>query len=415
MARCMISLVVWVALLSQASAAQVATSIRMSKQEYLAGEPIVMLIEVKNIGADTVAYGGGCDSDVSISIADIEGEDSLRHDGCFGGHGGGGSCSGIDHPPGLAGGQSVLFQRLLTGYKLGPGSYTLQAKGKAPVRWWLFPATDPKHNGKYKVEGSQFSGELRFQVRDGSEDELRQAFAPWMEEAESPNFKERTASIADAMVRDNPAFARSAIAETVPPFLEDFVLKFAKKEFGFTIDALRNMNTSSSRRALMDLYEESKDPEQRSKIVDALREIANPEQVDFFAPLLMAKDAAIQQDAIMAMGRIGGWRGVQELERIQTDNVILNETINLALSTTRSADAVPVLIERYRKETRSSVCAGLVTLTHLAWCNVPEEGQVQYWQRLWVEHGAKVQIYGDDDCSGAYSPQPLPWAPKHHQ
>jgi hypothetical protein len=416
MVRCIISLVGLAALLSQASAAQVATSIRMSKQEYLAGEPIVMLIEVKNIGSDTVAYDGGCDFGIKMSIAGVQPKPSFSNEGCFVGHGQGGSCGGEDHPPGLTSGQSVLFKRLLTGYRLGPGSYTLQASGMAPMRWWLFPTTDPKHSPKYPVDGAHFSGEVDFQVRAGSEDELKEAFAPWMEEAESPKFTEHTASIADATVRDDPALARRAIAETAPPFLEDFVLKFAKKDFGFTIATLRNMNTSSSRRALVDLYEESKDAEQRTKIVDALQEIANPEQVDFFAPLLVAKDAAIQRDAILAMGRIGGWRGVAELVRVQSDDRSVNETINNALSMTRSPDAVSVLIERYRQgPTGDSVCGALATLTHLAWCKIPEEGRVQSWRRFWAQHGAETPIYGDDDCEGAFAPKPLPRPARDHQ
>ena len=40
---------------------------RSTKSEYLVGEPIVVLLEIKNVGDDLVAYGGGCDSDVKMA------------------------------------------------------------------------------------------------------------------------------------------------------------------------------------------------------------------------------------------------------------------------------------------------------------------------------------------------------------
>jgi hypothetical protein len=408
MVRATIVLLASLTLLIQVAAAQVETSIRLTKQEYLAGEPIVLLIEVKNIGEDMVAYGGGCDFDVEMSILGVDRKRPFDKDGCFVGRGQGGSCGASSHPPGLAIGQSVIFRHLLTGYRLGPGNYTLKATGKVPLFWWLFATKDPAHKPGLPVVGDRFSGNLEFLVRDGSDDELKQAFAPWTDDAKGIK-SSKQGEAGPVAVEDSRWFAKRAIMETAPPLLEDFILALVKEDSSFTITALQNMNTSSSRRALVQMFEESKDAEFRSSVVSALREIANPEQADFFSTLLTAENASVQKTAIMAMGRIGGWRGVQELQRIQSNDASVNEAINTALSITRSADAVPVLIERYGQETtRDGVCDALATLTHRAWCAVLGDDPPRDWMELWGQHGASMRIYGDDDCSGALNPQPLP-------
>src|SRR5215471_10713663 len=96
-----ILLAIIVALLAQSLAAQVTVSVRLSKQDYLAGEPIVLFIDVTNVGTDTVAYGSGCDFDVKMSVVGTEPKSWVQKDGCFTGHGEGFACWGVDHPPGL--------------------------------------------------------------------------------------------------------------------------------------------------------------------------------------------------------------------------------------------------------------------------------------------------------------------------
>ncbi len=407
MVRITTFLAMFATVLAQGLTAQVSISTRMSKQEYLAGEPIVLFIDVKNIGEDTVAYGSGCDFDIEMSVPEADSGAWHHKEGCFTGQAFGG-CWGIDHPPGLASGQSITFKRLLVGYQLDPGSYVLKTSGKASMEWWQYSTTNPKHNFNDPVEGDHFSNELPFQVRRGTEDELRHIFEPWMEQAETGKSPDNAVVRLWAGEQEVKEFARNAIAETAPPFLEEFVRKFAVEDARFAIGALRKMNTSTSRQALVELFEGSKDPEFRVQVMSALAEIADPDQVNFFAGLLTPQDAAIQEHAIRAMGRIGGWRAVQELARIQSDNDGLNEMINNVLAITRSGDAVPVLIERYgNATTQNGVCNALTTLTHLTWCGSGYKNQARHWKKFWRQHRAGIRIYGDDDCEGAFAPQPL--------
>ena len=159
--------------------AQVQVDVRLEKNRHLAGEPVVVLVEVRNVGDEAVGYST-CDGDVRLQVLGAERRVPPNIFGCFSGIGSGGGC-GIDHPPLLQPGQATTFRYLLKRYDLRPGQYQLSASGKAGVRWKSYPAyapsvpprAPPKHKETDPVPGAQFDQRLPLAIVTATQRELR--------------------------------------------------------------------------------------------------------------------------------------------------------------------------------------------------------------------------------------------------
>ncbi|PYP88480.1 MAG: hypothetical protein DMG65_15100 [Candidatus Angelobacter sp. Gp1-AA117] len=382
-------------------AAQVSISARTDKTEYLVGEPVIVLIEVKNIGDTPLVYGFGCDHDVQIKIPGLATESNDRY-GCGRGVGGD-SCGGIDHPPQLQPGSSRIFRRLLQNYRLGPGNFVVKVSGKSEVS---------RLSGKRdNIEGNTISASLPIFVRDGTDDELKKIYQPLVEAAtcslENLSYEELERA------SETRYMARKAIAEMAPPFLFNLLRSFAldKHNWSEGIRGLARMNTAESRNMLVELYEQSTDLVFQHSVAYALMSIAHPAQLDFFAGLLhgdkAAKDRNIQSIAIEALGRIGGWRAVAAFKAFHTDDAQLTNDLIYALGTTASQDAVPLLIKEYSAFNEGApACEALTQLTHHDWCAVPPSRRSRVWSKWWGTHQEQLHIYNKDDCEWG-NPVPL--------
>lgn len=384
---------------------QVRVDIQLSGEDYLKGEPVRVVLQVNNIGADPLAHSKWADK-IELVIPGQQVRQNPWLGGCYFGRGSGGSLVGSTaRPPQLEPGQTITLQRILEGYRLEPGEYTLVVSGEVGVRWpypeMVPPQTQPptpKHKVTDPVEGRLFNQLLRLVIREGSEAELRQRFNPYVEWA-------RTAS--DSEVQ---RIARESIAEMGPPFLREVILEFPNNlyDLPLIVKGLRRINNDESRADLIALYDKNTDPTTRRQIVEALAGIATPKESRFLAGLLSsriaAQDEGIRYMAAVGVGRIGGANAVKALaDASQKMEPAGRHVVAKALGITRDASAVPVLIRLYEdgdNVTRDSVCGALQTLTHYQWCdgsgNVPR--QVATWKRWWQRNAANVRIYGTDAC-----------------
>src|SRR3954469_11165890 len=92
--------------------AQVQVDVRLEKNRYLAGEPVVVLVEVRNVGDEVVGWST-CDEDVHLQVLGVERRVAPKIFGCFSDILSGGGCGGIDHPPLLQPGETTRFRYLL--------------------------------------------------------------------------------------------------------------------------------------------------------------------------------------------------------------------------------------------------------------------------------------------------------------
>jgi hypothetical protein len=406
-------------LLALPAAAQVKVDVLTPRQQYLEGEPITVIVRVTNVGPDPVGYDS-CDGRVTLEVAGQQKITPPNLWGCFSAGVVGGSACGIDHPPMLPPGKTTDILYLLRDYRLTPGEYVLHASGKAGVRWhfvtgFLLPYPSPPPPSKFHdgepVPGELFDQKLAFEIGPANPDDLKTAFLPYIRDAASP----------DPQVRYP---ARDAISEAAPPFLEKTIFEFASDATGVSlaIKGLSRIDTDESRSDLVTLFNRSADHWIRESIVRTLAEMNSPDQTDFFIALLLSSgsepDEPMLQWAILAIGFHGGEAGVDFLGSLQNSKSLqlsprLRSVVATALSTSKSKQAVPILIDMYSDPdslVQNSVCGSLISLTHRVWCD--GSGQTarlqSTWRAWWQKHAPSTRIYGPDECIAPNQASPIP-------
>ena len=380
--------------------AQVQVEVRFEKTQYLAGEPVVVLVDIRNVGDEAVAYSS-CEARFRLDVTGTERRVPPNIFGCFAATSVGGGMCFVDHPPLLPPGETTTFKYLLKEYDLGPGQYTVTAVGEAGVRWKYYPdyarnappPPPPKHKEADPVPGAQFDRALPLSVVPATTDELRAALAPLVAAADAADPEERT-------------LARAALVESAAPFLDSLIARLAAVD-GFkgpAVEALGRMASISSRAHLRDLFHRSAATD-RPTIALALARIGHREDADFFATVLEDRtaDPASRRYAALGLGRIGGNRAVRSLERgLSAAPPEVRPSIATALGNTRSRAAVPVLISMFDNDpAQNAVCLALTTLTHRAWCDGTADDPAikrTRWLRWWKQTGATISIYGPDNC-----------------
>jgi hypothetical protein len=96
-------------------AAQVQVDVRLEKTQYLAGEPVVVLVDVRNAG-DEAATFSWCDANFRVDVKGAERWISPNLFGCFALTSDARSGCAVDHPPLLPPGERKTFKRLLKQY-----------------------------------------------------------------------------------------------------------------------------------------------------------------------------------------------------------------------------------------------------------------------------------------------------------
>jgi HEAT repeat protein len=385
-------------LVAASATGQVQVDLRLEKARYLAGEPIVVVIDVQNVGGEAVGYSS-CDGDVRLAVAGAERRVRPNIFGCFSGMVSGGGCGGS--APLLPPGQRTTFKYLLTEYDLMPGQYELTAAGKAGVRWTYYPVSasslppppPPQHKETDPVPGAQFARTLPLTIVASTQDALQAALAPLVSEADATDLVPRHR-------------ARAAIIESAAPFLDWLIARFAAEEQSDSsaIDALGRIATPGSRTHLRNLLTGSAES-RRSAIVLALARNGHSDDAELFTTVLedATGDQTSRRYAALGLGHIGGDQAVQSLEHaLVTAPPELRPSIATALGNTRSRAATPVLIRMFgNNPARNEVCGALTTLTHRAWCDGTADDPAavrRQWLRRWNESGPDASIFGPDNC-----------------
>jgi hypothetical protein len=400
-------LAVVILLLAGPAWAQVQVEVRTEKPQFLAGEPIFVIVEVKNVGTEQVAYGGASvKPPPELSVRNGERRVIKGLTGCGSGSGvGGGFGVFIDHPPMLQPGKSTTFRYLLRGYRLKPGTYELHVSGTADVAWrepsfvqtgaprpaFTRSITEP-------VEGATIYRTVALTITAASEEALRAAYAPYVAAAES-----------------SPRAGREAvngILEMAPAFLEPEIRTLVKQRghergFAAAAEALAEIDTPSSRAELIDWFDRSDDLQIRSSIVRAVAMARHPDNLPFLVSLLPGRstqiDNRVRRDAALGIGMIGGEAAVEALrDAPRSPDPLVAGAVFLALGNTQSKSAIPILIERAEGQkgyVSNDVCTALITLTHRSWCGgVGLEETQKKWRAWWAANARDVRAYAPDDC-----------------
>ena len=387
---------------------QVEVTVRTEKPQFLAGEPVFVLVDVKNVGTDQVAYdGASLKPPLELSVRNGDRKIVKALTGCGGGDGIGEGSGFVTHPPMLQPGKSTTFRHLLRRYRLKPGKYELRVSGSVDVAWREpdpfshagAPRPPPKRSITEPVEGAAIDRTLPLTIVAASEDDLRAAYAPYV-------------AVVGSFTRAGHE-AISAILEMAPAFLEPEIRKLVQQrgyEQGFAYsaaEALAEIDTPSSRAELIAWFDRSHDLQARSFIVRAVARTRHPDNLPFLSSLLPGRsteiDDRIRRDAALGIGMIGGEAAVEALrDAPRSPNPRVAGAVLLALGNTHSRSAIPILIERAEGQkgyVSNDVCTALITLTHRSWCGGVRLAETQEkWRAWWAANAKDMRVYSPDDC-----------------
>ncbi len=390
-----------VAVLGVSTFGQVQVTLKTNQSSYLVGEPVFVVASVTNAGTEPITYSE-LNAHAVLTVAGGRKRSTPNFYGCFGPASGASEGGGAYDTPRMRPGQTVVRWFLLKGYDLRPGDYVLRASGDAGVRWNYVvfgspagPSPVPKHSASDPVDGGTFDEAMRLTVRESTEAQLRQRFAPYIADAEGWDMEKRSR-------------AREAISEMAPAFLEKTLLRFADQPEWAThaVEGLGRIPTDDSRRDLISLFAASADLRLRGLIVQQLAEIGTPKETAFFASLLpghsTTSDDEVRRFAALGLGRVGGSEAVRDLaDAPRSPNAEVRASVAMALGNTRDSGAIQVLIRMYAdedKSVQSAACLALLTLTHLQWCYGSGNQREARWRNWRSSHPSPLKLYGADEC-----------------
>jgi hypothetical protein len=257
-----------------------------------------------------------------------------------------------------------------------------------------------------EIDRLEVSDTVKIKLHRSSENQLKAAFQPYVEELHSPELEERSE-------------AAGAITALAPPFLEDVLIELTKTNHAYAaIEALRKANTLKTREALAQIASNGSDSMLR---IEAIRNLGRTNDVTYLPTLVLLMDSdskEIQNAAAEAAGILGGSSTVPQFARlISSPNLATRLAATNGLGNSHANEAVPLLIGMLvdsDPNIRQAAVSGLWLLTHRAaldgdkWADVTSVQSAatvrQRWMRWWSSHGNASKAHGMADCS---APQPI--------
>lgn len=363
------------------------------KADYLAGEPVFVVLTVSNETNEPV-WLDFKSPDMPLLCHDfaieVPGAESAQEQwGC----GFAGSCGrGLRE---VLPGKSLSLRQLVNSqFRLQPGAFAIRAHTAVVVHTQnLF---DSPQIAQFDVTDT-----LTVRVQRGNENQLRAAFQPFVEVLHSP----------DLMKRSEAAGAITALA---PPFLEDVLVALTKSSYAYVaIGALRKADTSKTREALAQIATGTGDSMLR---IEAARNLGRTHDATYLPTLfklMETDDKEIQNAAAEAAGNLGGLAAVPQLAAlVSSSDVETRRAVATGLGNAHARQAVPILIGLLLDSdanVRQAAISGLYLLTHRAafennqWADVisPKSAAAvhQRWVSWWNSHGKDSKIHGMADCA----------------
>jgi hypothetical protein len=252
---CRLALVILVGSLSlPAIASQLDGHFYLSKKTYSAGEPIYLIFELDNKGADPImiatadplSFCGGYE----IELPGVRSQEST---GCYGGRAG--SCTTSDEIllPGERHTDRIMLNQ---SYDLRqPGRYSLDVTHELP-----YGPADGELSMLNEGTHVSFDAKLEIVIESSSDDKLKPEFQKYLQNLQSTDVRVRIE-------------AAQVIADLAPPFLEGTILQMLNSPQlrYFAIRGLRNLGTPSARQALASFVKNSQPIPTSGEYQDAIR------------------------------------------------------------------------------------------------------------------------------------------------
>jgi len=373
--------------------AQLRGRISLTKEVYLAGEPIYVLFEFTNVGKDAVQFTAGdpySDGCGGYSVEVSKGP-TPAHSSCE--QGGAGEC--IVSTQILSGG-ATQYQNILVNYAHNvskSGDYEIhaaQALNYGPITGDFNSSAG---NEEFKVEA-------RFQIRviEGDRERLEAIYRPYVTNLVSK----------DAQIQRD---AERAIVSGSPAWLEDTILgmlrQYTSREFALL--GLKNLNTARSREELAKIVQRTSEfTQENERAVGYLAQMGDKKYFPLLREIAQKQPPNQARDYVSAAAELGGEDALPFLSGLMSSADPFSQSNGvMGLEKTGSRMAVPLLIETLKKtdlDLGKLALIGLTGLTH----RTPFTGGRLYnetpweeygrWAAWWLANGSSAPVYGPRQC-----------------
>jgi hypothetical protein len=273
------------------------------------------------------------------------------------------------------------------------GTYQVHARRIVPV--YPSGAFAPS----WTVPKKEFSSDFQISVVQGTEEELKAAFQPYVDDASTPEQGDHWRSL-------------EAIGEMAPRFLEDLILKLAETPNRVSPVTLLRLNTPRSKQKLVEWAEQSSNGALQQGAIQALATTRDPTYLPLLTRIAGTSTDGNRDFAIWGAGLFGEEAIPFLKSTLGNAHADVRVAAARGLGLTRSRSAVSILIGALQDpndEVHRAVTVSLAELTHLSitkepWHESPSPDQYRRWHNWWLENEHTAQIYGTDSC---VQPQPL--------
>jgi hypothetical protein len=340
------------------------------KKEYIAGEPIFVILELTNPSSAPPIQTtiNECAIFTRFEAPTAPKPDGVSLYGCA--------------PVGSAGSCGGTWTQLLPGERrkirfLLKGPFRLDSPGVYPIRAWHLVDIHQENEIPQKVVTQEINSAFEVSLRQGDPAQLAAAYAPVLRNLRSTSDIEKFAAV-------------SAITQYAPAFLEEVIMGLADnaQTAALSIPGLQRMGTMRAKEKLAELAR-TIGPE----AIKTLGELGDPA----YCPLMMdiAKNSPDYSRfiAMRAAGALCEQRAVPMLTNLLTNaDQSMRFELAYALGSSRSREAVPVLIPLLAdpdESVRKAASEALKTLTHRGRPN---------FARWWSANGTTAKIYSIRQC-----------------
>ena len=349
------------------------------KQTYFVGEPVFIDFEITNTG-DQPAWIDPRMGEPCIEPDPIEVVGAKHHGfgwdtsfGCFGGVWG--NCPGgaIELKPGA---KHTAHIFLSAGFRLDhPGTYQVRARRSVPI----YPSG--VIGAPRTAATKDFSSDFQITLVQGSEEELKAAFQPYVEDASTPDQGDHWVAI-------------WAIDEMAPAFLEDLVLRLADTPNRANPEALFRLNTPRSKQKLAELAEQSNNGALQQGAIRALAKTRDRNYLPVLIRIAGKSTDGNRDFAIQGAGLFGEDAIPFLVSMLSNPDVDARIAAARGLGLTGSRSAVSILIGALQNpddEVHREVTQSLAELTHHSitkepWNEPPSADEYRRWHNWWLKN-----------------------------
>jgi hypothetical protein len=376
------------------SAQQITGRFYPEKQQYLVGEPIIVVFEIVNKSPRAIEIPeSSCPSGNQFEVDNAPPSQKIELYGC------GRKPIALDC---LVGSREIPAGGRFRKRVLLVGEFELHSPGKYHVRTMFEQTVHGTENNELAGD-IKIASEFDVRLRAPNRGELEAAYEPFLHDLRGR----------DIMAK---SFAASAINQNPPLFAEAALLTLSKdpEVSAESIEGLMRLATPAARVRLLEMASTRSSDNDGQTAIQALGEIGNPQDCQAMLAIAAVKKNYTQAEAYIMAGRICKENAIPVLNGLVGRNdsqLLLGIAGGLANTSSRLAvSPLIALLLSTDRNARQAAADGLETLTRrTSYHGIGDEDSAKQsyseWSDWWSVNSTTAPIFSSDQCSAT---RPLP-------